>query len=95
MRDEIAATGVPVVFHNINAADDEQTREATVAAIKALFDERRAAGADPVIAAFLHSLAFGADPPLHRHGAAPQDAEPQAARDDGRRHGPLAALLGP
>jgi enoyl-[acyl-carrier-protein] reductase (NADH) len=59
VRDEIAATGVPVVFHNVNAADEERRAE-VIAATKALFDERRAAGAEPFIAGFLHSLAFGA-----------------------------------
>lgn len=58
VRDEIAAMGVPVVFHNINAADEEKRHE-VVAATSALFDERRAAGADPFVAGFLHSLAFG------------------------------------
>lgn len=58
VRDEIAATGVQVVFHNTNAADDEK-RTAVVASITELFAERRAAGADPVIGAFMHSLAFG------------------------------------
>ena len=43
VRDEIAATGVPVVFHNVNAADDEK-RAGVVAAIERLFEERRAAG---------------------------------------------------
>jgi enoyl-[acyl-carrier protein] reductase III len=62
VRDTIAATGVQVVFHNGNAADDEK-RAAVVAAIGALFAERRAAGADPYVAAFLHSLAFGATLP--------------------------------
>jgi NAD(P)-dependent dehydrogenase (short-subunit alcohol dehydrogenase family) len=59
VRDGIAATGVPVVFHNVNAADEER-RRAVIAAIGELFAERRAAGADPFIGAFLHSLAFGA-----------------------------------
>jgi NAD(P)-dependent dehydrogenase (short-subunit alcohol dehydrogenase family) len=58
VRDEIASMGVPVVFHNVNAAD-EQRRAGVVEATRALFDERRAAGADPFIGAFLHSLAFG------------------------------------
>ena len=62
VRDAIAATGVEVVFHNVNAADDEK-RASVVHAIGALFEERRAAGADPYIAAFLHSLAFGATLP--------------------------------
>jgi enoyl-[acyl-carrier protein] reductase III len=58
VRDEIAALGVPVVFHNVNAADDGK-REAVVAAISELFDERRAAGERPMVGAMLHSLAFG------------------------------------
>src|SRR4051812_44615163 len=62
VRDEIESTGAQVVFHNINAADDDR-RAAVVASIRQLFDERRAAGADPVIGAFLHSLAFGATLP--------------------------------
>jgi NAD(P)-dependent dehydrogenase (short-subunit alcohol dehydrogenase family) len=59
VRDEIAALGVPVVFHNVNAADDEKRAE-VVAAIGDLFAERRATGAEPFIGAMLHSLAFGA-----------------------------------
>ena len=58
VRDEIAATGAQVVFHNVNAAD-EQKRSEVIAATTHLFDERRAAGAEPFIAVFLHSLAFG------------------------------------
>ncbi|MEO7119219.1 MAG: SDR family oxidoreductase [Candidatus Limnocylindrales bacterium] len=58
VRDSIAALGVPAVFHNINAADAER-RTAVVEATRVLFEERRAAGADPFIAVFLHSLAFG------------------------------------
>ena len=58
VRDEIAEMGVPVVFHNTNAADDAK-REKVVAAISELFDERRAAGEQPMIGAMLHSLAFG------------------------------------
>jgi NAD(P)-dependent dehydrogenase (short-subunit alcohol dehydrogenase family) len=59
VRDEIESAGVPVVFHNVNAADDEK-RAGVVAAIRSLFDERHAAGGQPFIAAMLHSLAFGA-----------------------------------
>ncbi len=62
VRDAIAATGVQVVFHNVNAADDEK-RAGVVGAIGELFAARRAAGHDPYIAAFLHSLAFGATLP--------------------------------
>jgi enoyl-[acyl-carrier protein] reductase III len=59
VRDEIAATGVPVVFHNVNAADEEK-RRGVIEATQKLFEERRAQGKDPVIGVFLHSLAFGA-----------------------------------
>lgn len=62
VRASIAETGVEVVFHNVNAADDEK-REGVVAAIGELFAGRRAAGHEPFIAAFLHSLAFGATLP--------------------------------
>jgi NAD(P)-dependent dehydrogenase (short-subunit alcohol dehydrogenase family) len=58
VREEIAGLGVPVVFHNVNAADDEK-RATVVAAIGQLFEERRAAGEDPLVGAMLHSLAFG------------------------------------
>ena len=58
VRDEIAATGVEVVFHNVNAADEEK-RRSVVEATSRLLDERRATGADPFVAVFLHSLAFG------------------------------------
>jgi len=59
VREEIAAIGVPVVFHNTNAADDDK-RAAVIAAIETLLAERRAAGEQPMIGAMLHSLAFGA-----------------------------------
>lgn len=58
VRDEIGAMGGRVVFHNVNAADEEKRHE-VVAATNATFEERRAAGADPFLAGFLHSLAFG------------------------------------
>ncbi len=58
VRVRIAATGMPVVFHNVNAADAEK-RTAVVEATRATFAERRAAGADPFVAVMLHSLAFG------------------------------------
>lgn len=58
VRDEIAALGVPVVFHNVNAADEER-RQAVIADTARRLDERRVAGADPYVAVFLHSLAFG------------------------------------
>jgi NAD(P)-dependent dehydrogenase (short-subunit alcohol dehydrogenase family) len=58
VREDIAATGVPVAFHNVNAADDAK-RQGVIDATKTLFDERRAEGKDPFIAVLLHSLAFG------------------------------------
>ena len=57
-RDDMAANGVPVVFHNVNAADDGK-RHAVIDATTKLFEERRAAGKDPFVAVVLHSLAFG------------------------------------
>jgi enoyl-[acyl-carrier protein] reductase III len=62
VRETIAATGAQVVFHNINAADDEK-RTGVVEAIGELFAERRRTGHEPYVAAFLHSLAFGATLP--------------------------------
>jgi enoyl-[acyl-carrier protein] reductase III len=59
VRDQIESLGVPVVFHNVNAADDEK-RAGVIAAISELFEQRRVAGEDPLIGAMLHSLAFGA-----------------------------------
>jgi NAD(P)-dependent dehydrogenase (short-subunit alcohol dehydrogenase family) len=59
VRDEIAAMGVPVYFHNVNAADDEEKRRGVVEETQRMFEERRATGKDPFIASFLHSLAFG------------------------------------
>lgn len=58
VKDEIAATGAQVVFHNLNAADEEKRRR-VVESIGELFAERRAAGKDPFVAVMLHSLAFG------------------------------------
>jgi enoyl-[acyl-carrier protein] reductase III len=63
VRDEIESLGVPVVFHNVNAADDDK-RAAVLGSIGELFDERRAAGEEPIIGAFLHSLAFGSTLPF-------------------------------
>jgi len=58
VRDEIAATGVDVMFHNVNAADEEK-RHQVVEATRQKFDARRSAGVEPFLAVFLHSLAFG------------------------------------
>ncbi len=63
VRDGIAALGREVRFFNVNAGDDEKRAE-VVAQIAALFADRRAAGHDPVIGAFLHSLAFGTTLPF-------------------------------
>ena len=57
-REAMAAAGVPAVFHNVNAADEDK-RHGVVEATKTLFEERRAQGKDPFIAVLLHSLAFG------------------------------------
>jgi enoyl-[acyl-carrier protein] reductase III len=62
VRADIEALGMPVRFHNVNAADDEKRAE-VIGSIGGLFAERRAAGEQPFIAAFLHSLAFGATLP--------------------------------
>lgn len=58
VRDEIKALGANVVFHNVNAADEEKRRQ-VVEATRQLFDERRQQGKDPFVAVVLHSLAFG------------------------------------
>jgi enoyl-[acyl-carrier protein] reductase III len=58
VRDEVAASGVPVVFHNVNAADEDKRRQ-VIEDIGRLFDQRRADGVQPYLAVFLHSLAFG------------------------------------
>jgi len=58
VRDEIAAMGVAVAYHNVNAADEEKRRE-VIADTQRRFEQRRADGADPFICVFLHSLAFG------------------------------------
>jgi enoyl-[acyl-carrier protein] reductase III len=54
----LEATGVPVVFHNMNAADAEK-RASVIEDLKGRFEERRAAGVEPFVGVFLHSLAFG------------------------------------
>jgi enoyl-[acyl-carrier protein] reductase III len=72
VRREIEDLGVPVVFHNVNAADDEK-RAAVIASVRETFEARRAAGADPFVAALLHSLAFGTTLPFVR--ATPEGRE--------------------
>lgn len=71
-RDRIAATGVPVVFHNMNAADAEK-RAGVIADLKRRFEERRAQGVEPYVAVFLHSLAFGTT--LSYIGESPDEKE--------------------
>ena len=58
VRRRIEETGVPAHFHNVNAADAEK-RAAVVEQTASLFEARRRDGADPFVAVFLHSLAFG------------------------------------
>lgn len=58
VRRQIEETGAPVAFHNVNAADEDK-RHAVIESIRTTFEERRASGADPFVAVFLHSLAFG------------------------------------
>lgn len=58
VRSSIEGLGVPVVFFNTNAADEDK-RQAVVTAIGERFEQRRAEGHEPFIAVFLHSLAFG------------------------------------
>jgi enoyl-[acyl-carrier protein] reductase III len=58
VRTTIEEAGVRAVFHNVNAADEEK-RRSVVEDISHRFAERRGAGADPYLAVFLHSLAFG------------------------------------
>jgi enoyl-[acyl-carrier protein] reductase III len=62
VRARVEACGVPVVFHNMNAADEEK-RRMVVADLRSRFEERRSAGGDPTVRVFLHSLAFGATLP--------------------------------
>lgn len=75
VRDEIAATGVEVVFHNVNAANEER-RRAVIADTLRIFNERRASGKEPFVAVFLHSLAFGTT--LSYIAARPGDREVSA-----------------
>ncbi|HUG47091.1 MAG TPA: SDR family oxidoreductase [Candidatus Limnocylindria bacterium] len=72
VRDEVAATGVPVAFHNVNAADEGKRRE-VIADTQRRFEERRAQGVEPFVAVFLHSLAFGTT--LSYISAVPEERE--------------------
>jgi NAD(P)-dependent dehydrogenase (short-subunit alcohol dehydrogenase family) len=62
VQEELESIGVPVAFHNVNAADEEK-RRGVIEATSALFTERRASGAEPYVGAVLHSLAFGSTLP--------------------------------
>ena len=79
VRDEIESMGVPVVFHNVNAADDVK-RERVIGAMGELFEERRAAGENPMVGAMLHSLAFGAT----LHYITDQEGRKELPADPGR-----------
>jgi NAD(P)-dependent dehydrogenase (short-subunit alcohol dehydrogenase family) len=54
----IVAAGSEALFINMNAADDEK-RAAALDALRARFDESRAAGRHPYVRVVMHSLAFG------------------------------------
>jgi NAD(P)-dependent dehydrogenase (short-subunit alcohol dehydrogenase family) len=54
----IAAAGQEALFINMNAADDDKRRSA-LDALRARFDESRAAGRHPYVRVVFHSLAFG------------------------------------
>ena len=54
----IVAAGSEALYINMNAADDEK-RAAAIEAIRARFDESRAAGRHPYLRVVMHSLAFG------------------------------------
>jgi NAD(P)-dependent dehydrogenase (short-subunit alcohol dehydrogenase family) len=54
----IEAEGVQALYINMNAADDEK-RAAAIEALRARFDESRAAGREPYLRVVMHSLAFG------------------------------------
>ena len=54
----ITGLGRHIVLFNMNAADDEQ-RATALTALRARFDETRAAGREPYVRVLLHSLAFG------------------------------------
>ena len=76
VRGEIAATGVPVHFHNLNAANDKK-RIRVIADIGELFEARRADGRDPFLAVFLHSLAFGTMLPYLSSAPSQSDVQPR------------------
>jgi enoyl-[acyl-carrier protein] reductase III len=75
VRDEIAEIGVPVHFFNTNAADDAK-REKVITSVSEIFEERRAAGEQPMVGALLHSLAFGATV----HFVSDDDERPELSR---------------
>ena len=71
VKARIGEHGRNAVFINMNAADDEK-RAGAIEAIRAQFDERRAAGVSPHLRVVMHSLAFGSLLPL-------LDADPKRA----------------
>jgi enoyl-[acyl-carrier protein] reductase III len=58
LKTQIGKLGSEPLFINMNAADDEK-RAAALDALRAKFDESRAAGRDPYVRVVMHSLAFG------------------------------------
>ena len=58
VKQRIVDAGSEALYINMNAADDEK-RAAALEALKARFDESRAAGRQPYVRVVMHSLAFG------------------------------------
>jgi enoyl-[acyl-carrier protein] reductase III len=58
VKSRIAKIGSEPLFINMNAADDEK-RASALEALRAKFDESRAAGREPYVRVVMHSLAFG------------------------------------
>jgi enoyl-[acyl-carrier protein] reductase III len=58
LKADLAASGVEVLYINMNAADDEK-RAAALADLGARFEAARAAGREPYVRVVMHSLAFG------------------------------------
>ena len=58
VKQAIADAGSEALYINMNAADDEK-RATAIEAIRARFEESRAAGRHPYVRVVMHSLAFG------------------------------------
>ena len=92
VRDEIAADG------RAGRLPQRQRRGRTSGERRSSSDPGTLRGASgggrrPILAVFLHSLAFGTTLSYVRP-TGEDGAQAEAARDDGRRHGPLDGLLG-